>query len=172
MYRVISITFIAFATMAAHVSAQNHPPRPLAPKPSALSTIVAKAEDGAGVSLANAVVRARDARYGRIVATLVTDKAGNAVFEGLDSGLYVVEIINATRQVLAASGLTAVNAGETEEVVVKLPARPSLLGALLGTSSNATSPTGLVPTLVSVLPQVVIQSIPAVVPVGDPVSER
>jgi hypothetical protein len=84
----------------------------------------------------------------------------------------VVEIITATRQVLAASGLTAVNAGETEEVVVKLPARPSLLGALLGTSTSANTPTGMVPTLVSVLPQVVIQSIPAVVHVGDPVIER
>jgi hypothetical protein len=172
MYRVISIAFIALAIMAADVSAQNRRPMPLAPRPSSLSTIAAKAEDAAGVSLPNALVRARDARYGRIVATLVTNKAGNVVFEGLDPGLYVVEIITATRQVLAASGLTAVNAGETEEVVVKLPAHPSLLGALLGTSAIAITPTGLVPTLVSVLPQVVIQSIPAVVPVGDPVSER
>jgi hypothetical protein len=49
-----------------------------------LSIITAKAEDAAGVSLPNALVRARDARYGRIVATLVTNKAGNVVFEGLD----------------------------------------------------------------------------------------
>ncbi len=86
MYRVISIAFIAFATMATHASAQNQAPRPLAPRPSALSTITAKAEDPAGVSLPNALVRARDARYGRIVATLVTNKAGNVVFEGLDPG--------------------------------------------------------------------------------------
>ena len=92
MYRVISLTFIALATMATHASAQNQPPRPLVPRPSALSTITAKAEDAAG--------------------------------------------------------------------------------ALLGTSAIAITPTGLVPTLVSVLPQVVIQSIPTVVPVGDPVSER
>jgi hypothetical protein len=124
------------------------------------------------LSLPNAIVRARDARCGRTVATLVTNKACNVVFEGLGPGLYVVEIITATRQVLAASGLTAVNAGETEEVDVKLPARPSLLGVLLGTSTSANTPTGMVPTLVSVLPQVVIQSIPAVVPVGDLVSER
>jgi hypothetical protein len=76
-----------------------------------------------------------------------------------------------TPSFVPATLVTAVNAGETEEVVVKLPARPSLLGALLGTT-NANTPTGMVPTLVSVLPQVVIQSIPAVVPVGDPVSER
>jgi hypothetical protein len=171
MYRVISIAFIALATLAAQVFGQNRPPT-LIPRPSALSTIAAKAEDAAGVSLPNAILRARDARYGRIVATLVTDEAGKVAFQGLDPGLYVVEIINATRQVLAASGLTAVNAGETEEVVVKLPARPSLLGVLLGGSASANAPTGLVPTLVSVLPQVVIQTIPAVVPVGDPVSER
>src|SRR4029453_1231795 len=113
MYRVTSIAFIAFATMATHASAQNQAPRPLAPRPSALSTITAKAEDAAGVSLPNALVRARDARYGRIAATPVNNKADGVVFEGLDSGLYVVEIITATRQVLAASGLTAVNAGET-----------------------------------------------------------
>jgi uncharacterized surface anchored protein len=77
-----------------------------------LSTITPKAEDAAGVSLPNALVRALDARYGRIVATLVTNKAGNVVFEGLDPGLYVAETITATRQVLAASGLTAVVAGE------------------------------------------------------------
>jgi hypothetical protein len=152
MYRVISISLVALS-MAAPVSAQNQLPTLLAPRPSALSTIAAKAEDAAGVSLPNALVRVRDARYGRIVATLVTNRTGSAAFEGLDPGMYVVEIINATRQVLAASSLTAVNAGETEEVVVK-------------------PPTGLVPALVSVLPQVVIQSIPAVVPVGDPVSER
>jgi hypothetical protein len=103
--------------MATHASAQNQPPRPLVPRPSALSTITAKAEDAAGVSLPNALVRARDARYGRIAATPVTNKAGDVVFEGLDPGLYVVEIITATRQVLTASGLTAVNAGETEEIV-------------------------------------------------------
>jgi hypothetical protein len=171
MYRLISITFIALATLAAQVSAQSHPPT-FIPKPSALSTISAKAEDAAGVSVPNAIVRARDARLGRIVATLVTDKAGKATFAGLDPGIYVVEIITTTRQVLAASGLTAVDAGDTAEVVVKLPARPSLIGALLGSSTGANAPTGLVPALVSVLPQVVIQSIPAVVPVGDPVSER
>jgi hypothetical protein len=171
MYRVISISLVALS-MAAPVSAQNQLSNLLAPRPSALSTIAAKAEDAAGVSLPNALVRVRDARYGRIVATLVTNRTGSAAFEGLDPGMYVVEIINATRQVLAASSLTAVNAGETEEVVVKLPARPSLLGALLGSSSNVNTPTGLVPALVSVLPQVVIQAIPAVVPVGDPVSER
>ena len=169
---MISITFIALATMATmrphRISRRGHS----VPRPSALSTITAKAEDAAGERCRTPLVRARDARYGRIVATLVTNKAGNVVFEGLDPGLYVVEIITATRQVLAASGLTAVNAGETEEVVVKLPARPSALGALLGTSAIAITPTGLVPTLVSVLPQVVIHPIPAVVPVGDPVSER
>jgi hypothetical protein len=49
MYRVISIAFIAFATMATHSSAQNQPPRPLVPRPSALSTITAKAEDAVSV---------------------------------------------------------------------------------------------------------------------------
>jgi len=68
--------------------------------------------------------------------------------------------------------LTAVDAGETANVVVKLPARPSGFGALLGHSTGPNGTTALVPAIVSILPQVIIQSIPAVVPVGVPVSER
>src|SRR4029450_3696144 len=78
-------------TMATHASAQNQPPSPLVPRPSACRPSRPKPKT-------QPVYRWRTPSF--VPATLVT----------------------------------AVNAGETEEVVVKLPARPSLLGALLGTT--------------------------------------
>lgn len=68
-----------------------------------------------------APVRLRDARFGRIVRALLTDAYGLFVFQGVDPGSYVVELLDARQQLLATSQLVSVNAAETASVVVREP---------------------------------------------------
>ena len=92
-------------------------------KQKALTTIQGNALDSSNGRLANAVVRLRDARYGRIVDTQLTDKSGLFAFKAIDPGSYIVEIMSSDKSILAASELLNVNLGEVESAVVKLPFR-------------------------------------------------
>jgi hypothetical protein len=89
----------------------------------ALTTIRGNALDSSNGRLANAVVRLRDARYGRIVDTQLTDKSGLFAFKAIDPGSYIVELMSSDKSILAASELLNVNLGEVESAVVKLPVR-------------------------------------------------
>lgn len=76
--------------------------------------------------LVNAVVRLRDARFGRIVDRQLTDKSGLFAFRAIDPGSYIVEIMaDDDQSVLAASQLLNVDAGEAVSAVVKAPFRLS-----------------------------------------------
>ena len=83
------------------------------------------------------VVRLRDARFGRIVDTQLTDKSGMFAFNAVDPGTYIVEIIANDESVLAASQLLNVNAGEAISAVVKLPFRMPPLAGLVGRTAAA-----------------------------------
>jgi len=92
----------------------------------------------ANVGMSDVTVRLRDARFGRIVDTQMTDKTGMFTFLNVDPGSYVVEIMAADHStVLAASELFHVNAGEAISAVVKLPFRVLPFAGLLGPSSSA-----------------------------------
>ena len=83
-------------------------------------------------------MRLRDARFGRIVGTQLTDKSGLFAFKAVDPGTYIVEIINNDESVLAASQLLHVNAGEAISAVVKLPFRvPPVAGHPGGANTPA-----------------------------------
>jgi hypothetical protein len=92
-------------------------------KQKALTTIQGNTLDSSNGRLVNAVVRLRDARYGRIVDTQLTDKSGLFAFKAIDPGSYIVEIMSSDKSILAASELLNVNLGEVESAVVKLPVR-------------------------------------------------
>jgi hypothetical protein len=92
-------------------------------KQRALTTIQGNALDSSNGRLANAVVRLRDARYGRIVDRQLTDKSGLFAFKAIDPGSYIVELMSSDKSILAASELLNVNLGEVESAVVKLPVR-------------------------------------------------
>lgn len=156
---------------------------PLTPLGTRTSTGFATIQGNAtrsGGSLPNSMVRLRDARFGRIIDTQVTDRTGVFAFRGLDPGNYIVEIVsnNAQQSVLSATQMISANAGETVTAVVRMPIQPSMFAGVLGqqgATSASASPAGLaevVPTIVEQLPQAAVQSIPAVVPVAPPVSER
>jgi hypothetical protein len=82
--------------------------------------------------LPDSLVRLRDARYGRIVASQVTDKSGIFSFRTADPGTYVVELVDKTQSVRAASELLSVAAGETASAVVKLPFAAAPFGGVFG----------------------------------------
>ena len=147
-----------------------------------LATIQGNAATSTNGNLPNSMVRLRDARYGRIVDTQFTDKTGAFVFKAVDPGNYIVEIVSTNQTTIAATQMLSANAGETVTAVVKLPIKPSMFASVLGqqggaastpaTASGAATVTEAIPAVVQQLPQTAAQSLPAVVPVGDPVSPR
>ena len=104
-------------------------------KGNALTTIQGNALNSANGQLNDVVVRLRDARFGRIVDTQVTDKSGMFAFKAVDPGSYIVEIVSNDQTILAASQLVSVNAGEAASAVVKLPLRiPPFAGLMSRTA--------------------------------------
>jgi hypothetical protein len=101
----------------------------------AFTTIQGTALDSASAPMPKTLVRLRDARVGKIVATQVTDDAGAFSFTFVDPGSYVVELVGTDQTVLAASHLLSVNAGDAAAAVVKLPFKIPPFGGLLGHSA-------------------------------------
>ena len=108
-------------------------------KEQALTTIQGNALTSTSGHMSDAVVRLRDARFGRIVDTQITDKSGMFTFKGIDPGTYVVEVLAPDASIAAASQLLTVNAGETVSTFVKLPFQfvPSARFAGPGTSTSS-----------------------------------
>lgn len=92
-------------------------------RPSAFSTIRGNVLRAAGTTLPGATVRLRDARFGRILETLLSDGSGVYAFHPVDPGVYVVEVVGDDQRVLAASQLLSVNVGDTVSTSVRLPER-------------------------------------------------
>ncbi len=105
-----------------------------------LSSIQGNAVTSTNGSLANSLVRLRDARFGRIIDTVMTDKSGMFAFRGVDPGSYVVEVMSpANNAVLASSPMLNVSTGEAVSALVKLPFRIPPFAGLLGNSSQTTA---------------------------------
>jgi hypothetical protein len=113
-------------------------PRPVTARPTTLTTIQGNALDATNGNLANVVVRLRDARFGRIVDTELTDKSGLFTFRTLDPGSYIVELIGNQSTVLAASQILNVEAGEIVSAIVQLPLLTPVIAAA-GSSTVATA---------------------------------
>lgn len=87
------------------------------------ATIQGNALTATNGSLADAPIRLRDARFGRIVSEQRTDRAGLFTFQPVEPGSYVVELLGERGSVLAASDLINIGASETASTIVQLPAR-------------------------------------------------
>lgn len=136
----------------------------------AFSTINGNALDSEDVTLATSLVRLRSARIGQVVDTQVTDKSGKFSFFRVDPGYYVVELFDRERRTLATSPIVITGPGSTATTSVKLPPKGSMLTSLLILGLGGANP-GENPA-VSQVPPAVLKTIPAVVPAGDPASER
>jgi uncharacterized protein (DUF2141 family) len=121
-----------------------------------LGTIQGNALDSTNRKMADARMRLRDARFGQIVATQLTDKSGIFTFQKLEPGSYIVEIMADDQSILAASELLNVDGGQIVSAIVKLPFRiPPAVGAAGGTARS---------TAWIIATQALASSIAAVVP--------
>jgi hypothetical protein len=109
-------------------------------RPNTLASIKGNAVSQSNSSLSDTVVRLRDARYGRIVSKVTTNKQGLFSFEGVDPGNYVVEVMNpAQNAVMASSPVLNVGSGEVISALVKLPFRIPPIAGLLGNTTQTTT---------------------------------
>src|SRR5262249_32113919 len=127
----------------------------------ATTMIQGNALDSENGRMAYAVVRLRDARFGRIVDTELTDASGLFEFRAVDPGSYIVEVMGKDSSVLAASQILNVNAGEVASAIVKLPFKASSLAGILGANGLQTA--------ALVMTQAAASGVFAVIPT-DPVS--
>jgi hypothetical protein len=88
-------------------------------------------------ALSNTKVRLRDARFGRVIDTQVTDNAGVFTFTAMEPGSYIVELMGEDDTVLAASQIIDINAGEAATTIVKMPFRRTPLAGVFGNSRSS-----------------------------------
>jgi hypothetical protein len=143
----------------AGVAAPVDPTRLLSsPRSDLVSLIQGNALTSTNGQLPDALVRLRDARFGQILNSQVTDKLGLFEFKGVEPGTYIVEVVAVDQTILAASQLLSVNAGESVSAVVKLPFQVLPFAGILDSSDAA---------LLAVSMQAATSTILSVAPVGD-----
>jgi hypothetical protein len=123
-----------------------------------VSVIQGNALSSTNGQLPNALVRLRDARFGKILGAQTTDRLGLFEFKGVEPGTYIVELVSSDQTILAASQLLSVNAGEAVSAVVKLPFKVSPFAGLLANSNGS---------LLALTSQALTSTILSVAPVGD-----
>jgi len=149
-------------TVASPSAAKTLNARPLpGPRSNILSVIQGTALNRNDAPMPDTLVRLRDARFGRVVQTQMTDKAGMFAFKVVDPGSYIVELLGTDQTLLAASQILNVNAGDAILAVVKLPLSVTPFAGLLSSS--------IAPTAAMMATQAAATGIAAVVPTS-PVS--
>ena len=145
MQRTLLITAGALALTAASLFAQA-PAAAAATRllpgtrAAVLSSIQGNAVSSSNSALLDTAIRLRDARNGRIVSTVTTDKQGMFAFKGVDPGNYVVEVMNpANNAVMASSQVMNVGTGEAVSALVKMPFRIPAFAGLIGNGSQSTA---------------------------------
>jgi hypothetical protein len=166
MSRLLSIT-AALLIVAGSVPLHAQPP-PTSSSNALSKAVAAKAKNQARTmiqgnalnstngQMSHVTVRLRDARFGRIVDTQMTDKAGLFEFKAIDPGAYIVEIVGNDESILAASQLLEVNLGAAVSAVVKLPFRTPVLAGLGGGAST--------PSAAALAAHAVLSTVAAVAP--------
>ncbi|HEX7140432.1 MAG TPA: carboxypeptidase-like regulatory domain-containing protein [Vicinamibacterales bacterium] len=97
-----------------------------------IATIRGTTLTGTGNPLAEARVRLRNARSGRIVGTAISDHVGVFEFHSVEPGSYIVELVTSRDDVLAASDILHPNGGDVVSCIVKLPYQIPPAGGVLG----------------------------------------
>jgi hypothetical protein len=108
---------------------------PVTPAPVSINGI---AMTSTGQPVANATVRARNLLTGQVARSTLTTGSGQFIFAGLDAGNYVLELVDATGQVLGTSSFIFAAAGSTVAATVT---------ATSGSSRAVNTVTGFAATL-------------------------
>jgi hypothetical protein len=134
--RLVAV-FVSLATIAGGVPVagqQSIAPAVQGARAGLSAAIQGTAVNWTNAALANAPVRLRDARLGRAVQNVVTDRFGAFEFRSLEPGSYVVELMGPSSDVLAATPIINIASGQSVAALVKLPFRNPPLGGVLGKS--------------------------------------
>ena len=168
MHRLLFAVAVAATILAAAPAAAQQPvltashrvaPVVVTPTPGA-TAIEGVTLTALSAPLPNASVRLRDVRSGRVTDATTSDKDGAFTFLRVDPGSYLVELVDRDQNVLAASPMLNLNAGELISTIVKLPLRMPAAG-LLGRGA---------PTLLAVVAASAAAGVLASTTPGQPVS--
>ena len=102
------------------------------------------ANDMTGIPLASTTVRLRNVLTGQLAGTTRTSIAGAFLFENLESGNYIVEIIDAARCIVAASSSVNLAPGESMTGVMVTAVKRDCAAAPARDRSFFTSTTGII----------------------------
>jgi hypothetical protein len=167
-HRLLSVAG-ALALLVAPMYAQTAAPKLLpGTKPGVLSTIAGKAMTSTNAPMGSTLIRLRDVRFGRVVATTITDKAGQFEFKGVDVGSYIVEMMTPSSDVvLASSSILYVDSGEILSTLLRMPLASPALGSLLsGSAPSALSAAQAVTAAAA------SSNTPAATPAGEPATSQ
>jgi hypothetical protein len=135
MHRLLVAVSLA-CVLAAAASLSAQPAQGVASRPVIASArINVLAVDASGNPLPEQPIRLRDARFGQIVDTQLTDDRGAFTFVTHDPGNYVVELIGRGQRVVDASRLLNLGIGDEVSVVVRMPSDPAVFAGLFGGAS-------------------------------------
>ena len=90
----------------------------------AFATIHVSAVSATNTALPGWMVRLRDARMGRMLASHTTDEQGTHTFRDVDPGSYIIELVGGDQSIPATSALLGADAGAVVYAVVRLPPVP------------------------------------------------
>jgi len=137
--RLVIAAVVAVAVGAGGVPVAAQQPGGLVPGTRALSSsIQGTAVNWNNSGMANTPIRLRDARLGRVLDSVRTDRFGAFEFHNLEPGSYVAEMMNSTNDaVLAATPIVNVDTGQSVSVLIKLSTRTATPVAVFGISAVA-----------------------------------
>jgi hypothetical protein len=162
----------ALAFLATPLYAQTAPKLLPGTKPGVLSTIAGKAVNSLDVPSANTLIRLRDVRFGHAVATTITDKAGQFEFRAVDTGSFIVEMMNSSGEiVLASSSILYVGSGEILSTILRMPFSSPALGSLLA-NSTPTALSAVTTAAQAIAAAAGAANTPATTPAGEPATTQ
>jgi len=124
--------------MSRGVGTAQTAPRPQpAGAPATTGLVIGTAWKGDTLPYPQARIRLRNVETGRAVARTVSDADGRFLFERVDPGAYVVELVSTEDKVLAVGDLFGVAAGGQATTLVRLSSKAPWFGSFFGNAAAA-----------------------------------
>ena len=125
------------AAARASVKLPEARPRASAERKVASAVVLGTAWKGDNTPIPHALLRLRNVVTGRAEAMTIANAQGQFTFANVETGTYVVELVNEDGRVLALGQVFAVAAGETVATFVRLNSRRPWLGGFLSNAGAA-----------------------------------
>jgi hypothetical protein len=109
----------------------------IGPNGTRLTTILGAAWHADNTPIPGARLRLRNLHSGRLIAHTVANDSGRFVFDSIEGGSYVIELVSESGKVLATGQSFAVAPGETIATFVRLASRGSWFTEFLSNAAAA-----------------------------------